>query len=269
MAVNFPGWIGTPETCWQGPTIFPADGAVGNYVTAGDLLAVQAPPWILRVGDERQGSIYILPNDGPERTNTVVFQVALSDMVSQCSVVVRQAAGTVTVPNPPVLFSPGDASSPGPMISTLTPTMSWSQVSGATGYGLYVRDLVTDTLVYDNDLVPNVTSLPLPPSTLTAGHNYRWNMRASNSAGFGGFSARLYFQVVPAPRLISPMIVPGAAFQFGTVGVTNQTCVIEASADLLNWVRAGTNSSSSGSFIFSDARATNLAARFYRVAVLP
>ena len=142
-------------------------------------------------------------------------------------------------------------------------------MSGATGYGLYVRDLVTDMLVYDNDLVSNVTSLPLPPSTLTAGHNYRWNMRASNSAGFGGFSGRLYFQVVPAPRLISPMIVPGAAFQFEIVGVTNQTCVIEASTDLLNWAPAATNSSPAGSFTFSDTTATHRMARFYRVTMLP
>ena len=168
VAVNFPGWIGTPETCWQGPTIFPAEGAVGDYVTAGDLLAVQAPPWILRVGDERQGSIHILPNDGPERTNTVVFLVALSNMASQCSVVVRQAAGKV-----------------------------------------------------------------------------------------------------PAPRLISPTLIPGAAFQFGVVGATNQTCVIEAAADLLNWVPVATNSSPGGSFTFSDTTATNRAARFYRAAMLP
>ena len=168
VAVNFPGWIGTPETCWQGPSIFPAEGAVGTYISAGELVAVQAPPWILKVGDGRQGSICILPNDGPERTNTVVFMVAISNTASQCSVVVRQAAAKM-----------------------------------------------------------------------------------------------------PAPRLISPTLIPGAAFQFGVVGATNQTCVIEASSDLLNWVPLATNSSASGSFTFSDATAANLAARFYRVAALP
>lgn len=155
------------------------------------------------------------------------------------------------------------------MISALTPTMSWSPVSGATGYGLYVRDLVIDALVYDNDFVPNSTSLRLPPGTLTPGHNYRWNMRASNSAGYGGFSERFYFQVVPAPRLVSPTAIPGAAFQFWIVGATNQTCVVEASPDLLNWVPVATNSSPSGSFTFSDTTAANRAARFYRVAMLP
>jgi hypothetical protein len=166
--VNFAGWIGTPETCWQGPPIFPAEGAIGNYVTSGRLVSVHAPPWILRVGAERQGSIYILPNDGPERTNTVVFQVALSDMVSQCSVVVRQAAAKV-----------------------------------------------------------------------------------------------------PAPRLINPMIVSGEPFQFEIVRASNQTCVVEASADLLNWVPVATNSSPSATFTFSDTAATNRVARFYRAAVLP
>jgi hypothetical protein len=67
-------------------------------LTSGQLVSLQAPPWISRFGDQRQGSIYILPNDGPERTGTVVFQVAVYDIISQCSVVVRQAAAKVPAP---------------------------------------------------------------------------------------------------------------------------------------------------------------------------
>ena len=36
--------------------------------------------------------------------------------------------------------------------------------------------------------------LVLPSGYLTAGHSYRWNMRASNSAGFSGYSTLFYFQ---------------------------------------------------------------------------
>jgi hypothetical protein len=102
-----------------------------------------------------------------------------------------QATGT-TVPAAPTLNSPGSTSSPGPVITILTPLMSWNAVNGATNYGLYVYDVTTSMLIYNNDFVGNITSLTLP--SLTAGHSYRWNMRASNSAGFGGYSGLLYFQ---------------------------------------------------------------------------
>jgi surface antigen len=98
------------------------------------------------------------------------------------------------VPSSPTLLSPGSSTPQGPTIPTLTPTMSWNAVTGATGYGLYVYDITASTLVYDNDSVPNSTSLIMPSGILTAAHSYRWNMRASDSAGFSGYSTLLYFQ---------------------------------------------------------------------------
>jgi hypothetical protein len=165
----FGDWNGVPEVCWRGPSVFPQEGAVGNYFTSGQLLSLQAPPWILRDGDDRQGLIYILPNDGPARTNTVIFLIALSNVISQCGAEVSQAAAPV----------------------------------------------------------------------------------------------------VPAPRLIIPTMVPGGAFQFGIVGATNQTCVIEASADLLNWVPVATNTTIAGTLMFSDALANARPARFYRAVMSP
>ena len=104
---------------------------------------------------------------------------------------VEQAA---TVPAAPVPISPGSTSSPGPTLTTLSPTFAWSAVSGATGYGVYVKDVASGVLVYNNDSVGNITSLVLPSGTLVAGHSYVWNMRASNSAGFSAFSAQYYFK---------------------------------------------------------------------------
>src|SRR6185369_11438949 len=45
---------------------------------------------------------------------------------------------------PPTIGAPGSASSPGPVLSTLTPTFQWNAAAGATGYGLYIRDLTTN-----------------------------------------------------------------------------------------------------------------------------
>jgi len=126
----------------------------------------------------------------------------------------------VSIPSAPTLNSPGSSPSPGTTISTLTPTMSWNAVSGATNYGLYVSDQTAGgNLVYNNDYVGNTTSLVLPAGALTAGHIYRWNMRASNSAGFSGYSSHLYFQTqAPDPTLTvfpsSVMQNSGNSFSF-------------------------------------------------------
>jgi hypothetical protein len=91
-------------------------------------------------------------------------------------------AGTVFAqPAAPTLNSPGSSSNPGTTISTLTPTMSWNASSGATSYGVYLYDVTTSSLVYDNHYVGNILSLALPSGYLVAGHSYRWNMGASNS----------------------------------------------------------------------------------------
>lgn len=108
------------------------------------------------------------------------------------------------VPLPPTLIAPGSLTSPGPEISTLTPTMQWNAATGATGYGLYIRNLETNVLVYDNDFLPDSTSLTLPSGVLEWGHSYRWNMRARNGFGYSEFSMRFYFHTQNAVRIIRP-----------------------------------------------------------------
>jgi len=76
--------------------------------------------------------------------------------------------------------------------------MSWNAATGANGYGVYVEDVATSTLVYNNDSVGNVTSVTLPSNTLVAGHSYVWNMRSSDSAGYTYCTTVLYFQTQPA-----------------------------------------------------------------------
>ena len=126
---------------------------------------------------------------------------------SPTSAVVYFTVNVATVPQAPTLDAPGSTTSPGPAISNLTPTFVWNASSGATNYGLYVRDVNTNVLVYNNDYLGNITSLVMPSGTLVAGHNYVWNMRASNSAGFSGYSTQFYFQeqaVPPTPTGLSP-----------------------------------------------------------------
>jgi len=55
----------------------------------------------------------------------------------------------------------------------------------------------------------------------------------------------------------------GISFAIG--GVTNQTVVVEASTNLLNWQPVWTNTLTSALTNFTDSRWTNYPARFYRV----
>jgi RHS repeat-associated protein len=98
-------------------------------------------------------------------------------------------------PLAPNLIAPGNSTSPGPVVIDQTPQLTWYPATGATGYGLYVKDQTTETFVVDNDAIGNVTSFT---PALTPGHNYSWNMRSSDSAGFSGFSTTLFFQYIPA-----------------------------------------------------------------------
>jgi len=108
---------------------------------------------------------------------------------------------TTNLPPPPTLLVYGSESYPGTTINTLTPNLIWTPVPGADEYGLYIRDMDTYELIFDNrrdgyTLTGDTFSLPsgvLQPET-----HYRWNMNSHNSAGWNddvgsGYSSRLYF----------------------------------------------------------------------------
>jgi len=104
--------------------------------------------------------------------------------------------------SPPKLTSPGSSSSPGPIISLLTPNLQWSGVSGADYYGLYIVDVATKSVVFSSQAKKiNITgaAYTLPQGVLVWGKKYYWYMNSHNSAGWGSNSASLYFQT-QAPK---------------------------------------------------------------------
>ncbi|HZZ44612.1 MAG TPA: glycoside hydrolase domain-containing protein [Tepidisphaeraceae bacterium] len=110
----------------------------------------------------------------------------------------------------PTIIAPGSGTSPGTTLATLTPQFDWSSVSGASGYGLYVRDVTANALVYPNS--SGITTSPLagtsftiPSGDLVAGHSYRWAMTSFNGSTEGAQSSYLYFQT-PAASLPAPTI---------------------------------------------------------------
>ncbi|MFO1482445.1 MAG: CARDB domain-containing protein [Verrucomicrobiaceae bacterium] len=112
---------------------------------------------------------------------------------------------TLPAPVPPTILAPGLASSPGPTLGTLTPIFNWNAVSGATGYGLYIRDMTTDTLIYNNDGgVKSGTSFTLPSGYLSNnGHAYRWAMTSFAGGYESAQGSYLYFKAPPAAPLPS------------------------------------------------------------------
>ena len=94
-----------------------------------------------------------------------------------------------SIPPMPTAYSPGTTSSPGPVTSSDTVTLSWSSVSGATYYSFGVRDMSTGTLVVNTTSTSTSYTATLNPSG-----QYRWNVAACNSVGCSNFTTDLYFQ---------------------------------------------------------------------------
>jgi photosystem II stability/assembly factor-like uncharacterized protein len=180
----------TPAFQWQASTgatnygLYVRDVTTGNLVynndSIGNITSFTMSSGILTAGDSYRWNM--------RASNSAGYSAYSSDLYFE------EQSVTVSAPQAPSLIAPGSSTAPGPEISNLTPAFQWNASDGATNYGLYIRDLTTNVIVYNNDYLGNVTSIVLPSGYLTEGHSYRWNMRASNSAGFSDYSQRLYFQ---------------------------------------------------------------------------
>jgi len=142
-----------------------------------------------------------LANSGGTASGNVKTSVATSPKTS--------TASTPAI-NPPTTMLPGSSGSPGATVSSLTPVFSWNPVNGATGYGLYIRDMTASgaPIIYPN--ASGTTARPLtgisftmPSGVLVSGHTYRWNMTSFNgSTESVAVSGVLYFRT-PASAVAS------------------------------------------------------------------
>ncbi len=116
-----------------------------------------------------------------------------------------------TVANPPVipgapgLTSPGNNTSPGTVITTLTPTFQWNTVSGADYYILTVSrtPYSSNNIIYASDQLTG-TSFTMPANFLFNGQIYCWQVTATNISGTSASSSTYYFQT---PGSYSPPAV--------------------------------------------------------------
>jgi len=123
-------------------------------------------------------------------------QTSTTITVSSAGTYTAYYQATPPIPNPLTLVSPGSSSSPGEEICTLTPAFMWNSVPSADQFGLYIRDMDSNELVFDSQargMTMTGTSYALSSGILQWGKHYRWNMNSHNEAGWGEFSPPLYF----------------------------------------------------------------------------
>lgn len=103
-------------------------------------------------------------------------------------------------PQAPVITYPGSDSEPGPVLSTLTPTLELNNISGADYCALTISKYPYGPL----NIVYNLKQLTTASHTvgigpLVAGEKYRWNIQAHSLGGWSSISNTLYFQTAPSP----------------------------------------------------------------------
>jgi hypothetical protein len=134
-----------------------------------------------------------------------------------------RAPGAVTSPTlpAPVASGPGSATAPGPVLTTLTPTLTWAAVpasSGATGYQVNIVDQTRNkTYTF---IVPGATatSFTVPAGALGSGDKVVWNVRARSGDRSGPPSTYLYFQTPPEVAIPTPVAdAPGTTTEPGPV----------------------------------------------------
>jgi PKD repeat protein len=201
---------GTDQTVQVG-ILVNLDGTA-SYDNDGDALIYNwtqiKGPEIVNLSDSN------IPNPAftPTKVGVYEFELIVNDGKDNSepdNVIINVTESTTTPPSAPTSLSPGTTSAPGPIISTLTPTLQWQAVSNADYYNLSVSiyPYGTSNIIYYN-LYGN--SITIPSGKLEAGKKYRWNMRAYNSAGYSEYSSDYHFQTESittkpdAPTSLSP-----------------------------------------------------------------
>lgn len=128
------------------------------------------------------------------------------------------------LPAPPT-SSPGDTSSPGPVLATTQPTFMWTAVAGAASYGLYIDDLTLNQLYVYNPSA-GTTSYQIPANVLHNGDVFSWWMTTFSGSTEGSQGSYRYFQTSAVNQTLTMITVdpatialnPGDTQQFTATG---------------------------------------------------
>jgi hypothetical protein len=119
----------------------------------------------------------------------------------------------IAAPPAPVLISPLN----GATNVSLTPTMDWTDVSGATAYQLQISTSSSFSSFVLNVEVPQVSQYTVPSGVLQGYTLYYWRVASKNSGGQGAFSSSWSFTTVQTFNLNLKVFLEG--FYSGTTHV--------------------------------------------------
>jgi hypothetical protein len=149
---------------------------------------------------------------------------------------------SVAAPGVPTLVSPANAATG----VSLTPTLTWNSVFGATSYQVQVatNSGFTGTVVTQSGL----TSTNYVPPTLSTSTAYFWHVLARNSGGDSSYSVTRTFTTSPPPAPAAPTLVSPAdlATNVSIVPVLSWTSVATATS---YQIQVATNSGFTGTVI--------------------
>ena len=131
-------------------------------------------------------------------------------------------AGTGSPPAVPTLASPSTGTTY--LTTGVTPTLTWSAVSGATEYQVVVND--------GNINSPWLSTTSWTMSSLPNGQ-YAWQVRARNTAGTSNLSAKWVFWVDPPGGSTTPTPTPGPTGTPGALSLNLSRSTSTVNADVV------------------------------------
>ncbi|HIJ89167.1 MAG TPA: hypothetical protein HPP97_16040 [Desulfuromonadales bacterium] len=203
LAISTPTTLPIYTTPYSGYT-FAATGGYGAY------------SWAVSIGPLPPGlslSTAGVLSGTPTASGTYLFAVQVTDSSTPTAGSASKLVSmdVVVPPVAPTLISPSGTT------LSLTPAYTFTAVSGASGYSVYLWDATAGTGSITAAITPAAAGCPgntgtcsIPQATpLVAGRNYAFYVRGENSAGVGPWSTFNIFTpnllVIPAaPTLISP-----------------------------------------------------------------
>ena len=130
-----------------------------------------------------------------------------------------------STPISPTPLSPGSSSAPGPIIYTLTPTLTWAEVDNADYYDLAIKEYPYNTNIIYNFQEIYGSSFVVPSERLEVWKKYCWNVRAHNGNGFGNYSETLYFQIENVNELLTITTIIASAGPHGSISPSGDQIV--------------------------------------------
>jgi hypothetical protein len=248
------------------PPLINADGSIYNYSTNADgsanIVSYAGPPWVVTIPTNINGLTVTTIGDYAFE-QTALTSVTIPNSVTgigEGAFVVCSGLTNVTIPNS--VTSIGDEAFA--YCSGLTSVTIPGSVTRIGDYAFFDAGLTTAYFQGNAPLVEGGAGSA--DSAVFAGDSgsvYYYYGTSGWSLTYGGLPT---LELDAPPQISGGIGIQSGNFGFTLTSVTNQTVMVEASTNLVNWQPVWTTILSGASTNFTDAQWTNFPRRFYRAA---